>query len=357
MNWKKIIGIIAGIAMVAIVVIKLKSNKETAVQKVYNYNKEQAINVQTETIKLGNIADETLYSGTFEPNKETKVSAEIQGKINSVMVDLGDQVTKGQSLIQLDNSLLKLQLQTIEVQLEGLVADVNRYTILAKSDAIQGIQLEKAALGLKAAKVQKATLIEQINKTTIKAPFNGVITAKLSEEGAFAAPGIPLLQISDISILKFSVNIPENELNLFKLNNNYTVYTDAYNKISFTTKATMLGSKANVGSSFPVQFMVKNTPDFKIKSGMLGKVSSNVLGNKIGENEQAIVIPSSAIIGSTNEPQVYLVKNGKAVLQNIIVLKKMNNKSVVKSGLKVGDVMVTNGFINLFEGANLTITN
>jgi hypothetical protein len=117
----------------------------------------------------------------------------------------------------------------------------------------------------------------------------------------------------------------------------------------------MLGSKANIGSSFPIQFMVKNTIDLKIKSGMLGKVSSNVLRNKTGANEQAIVIPSSAIIGSANEPQVYLVKNGKAVLQQIIVLKKMNNKSVVKSGLKVGDVMVTNGFINLFENANVSI--
>ena len=66
-------------------------------------------------------------------------------------------VSKGQPLIQLDNSLLKLQLQTIEVQIEGLEADVNRYTILAKADAIQGVQLEKAELGLKSAKVQKAT--------------------------------------------------------------------------------------------------------------------------------------------------------------------------------------------------------
>lgn len=355
MNWKKIIGIIAGIAMVAIVVIKLKSNKETAVQKVYNYDKEQAINVQTEIIKLGNMDAEIFYSGTFEPNKETKISAEIQGKINTVMVDLGDQVYKGQALIQLDNSLLKLQLQTIEVQLEGLVADVNRYTILAKSDAIQGIQLEKAALGLKAAKVQKATLLEQINKTTIKAPFNGIITAKLSEEGAFAAPGIPLLQISDIASLKFTVNIPEQELNLFILNQNYQILTDAYKQISITGKSIMIGSKANIGSSFPIQFTVKNTADLKIKSGMFGKISSNILGIKKTTNEQAIVIPSSAIIGTANEPQVYLVKNGKAVLQNIIVLKKMNNKSVVKSGLKVGDVMVTNGFINLFEGANVSI--
>ena len=120
-------------------------------------------------------------------------------------------VNKGQTLIQLDNSLLKLQLQTIEVQIEGLEADVNRYTILAKADAIQGVQLEKAELGLKSAKVQKATLLEQISKTTIRAPFSGVVTAKLSEEGAFAAPGVPLLQITDITTLKFTVNVPEKD--------------------------------------------------------------------------------------------------------------------------------------------------
>ena len=123
-----------------------------------------------------------------------------------------------ESLILLDNSILKLQLQTIEVQIEGLEADVNRYTILAKADVIQGVQLEKAELGLKSAKVQKATLLEQINKTTIKAPFNGVVTAKLSEVGAFAAPGIPLLQITDIKILKFTVNVPEKDLSQFKFN-------------------------------------------------------------------------------------------------------------------------------------------
>jgi membrane fusion protein (multidrug efflux system) len=182
----------------------LKTNKEITQSKVYQYDKEQAINVQVDTLQLENVNAEFSYSGTFEPNKETKISAELQGKINTILVDAGNVVSKGQTLIQLDNSLLKLQLQTIEVQIEGLEADVNRYTILAKSDAIQGVQLEKAELGLKSAKVQKATLLEQINKTTIKAPFNGVVTAKLSEEGAFAAPGVPLLQITDITTLKFT---------------------------------------------------------------------------------------------------------------------------------------------------------
>ncbi len=180
----RIIYIIIGLAIIVSMIIRLKSNKETTLRRVYQYDKEQAINVQASTLKLENVKNDISYAGTFEPNKETKVSADIQGKINSVLVDVGSIVKKGEALVQLDNSLLKLQLQTVEIQIEGLEADVKRYTVLANADAIQGVQLEKADLGLKSAKVQRATLLEQINKTTIIAPFNGIVTAKLTEEGA-----------------------------------------------------------------------------------------------------------------------------------------------------------------------------
>lgn len=347
---KKVLYVIIPLAIIAIVVIKLKTNKEITQSKVYQYDKEQAINVQVDTLQLENINAESSYTGTFQPNKETKISAELQGKINAILVDDGSLVRKGQTLIQLDNSLLKLQLQSIEVKIEGLEADVNRYTILAKADAIQGVQLEKAELGLKSAKVQKATLLEQINKTTIKAPFSGVVTAKLSEEGAFAAPGVPLLQITDITTLKFTVNVPEKDLSQFKLNQSYSLSADAYSEILLTGKTTMIGSKANMGSSFPIQFTVNNTSDLKIKSGMFGKVLI-----KSETSEKGIVIPSSAVQGTDNQPQVYVVKNGKALLQNITISKKTQNKAVVSNGLNEGDVLVTNGFINLFDGANVTV--
>ena len=347
---KKVLYIIIPLALIAIVVIKLKSNKEIVKDKVYQYDKEQAIHVQVDTIKSELIGAEFAYSGTFEPNKETKLSAEIQGKINDVLVDVGTFVTKGQSLIQLDNSLLKLQLQSAEVQVEGLEADVKRFTVLANADAVQGVQLEKAELGLKSAKVQRATLLEQINKTTIKAPFNGVVTAKLTEEGAFAAPGVPLLQITDISVLKFTVNVSENDLSSFQLNQTFSINADAYSDVLLSGKATMIGSKANIGSSFPVQFIVSNTSDFKIKSGMFGKVNLKSDNQKTG-----IIIPASAIVGSSSQPQVYKVKNGKAVLNSISIAQKIKNKTVVAKGLEEGDVIVTNGFINLFDNANVTI--
>ena len=318
---KTIIYIVVALALIALMVFQLKSNKETTDNRVYHYNKEQAIHVQVITLKLESVENDLSYTGTFEPFKETKISSDIQGKINSVLVDAGSAVRKGQALVQLDNSLLKLQLQAIEIQIEGLEADVKRYTVLAQADAIQGVQLEKTELATKTAKVQRATLLEQINKTTITAPFSGIVTAKLTEEGAFAAPGIPLLQITDISSLKFTVNVPEQELSQFEANQIYSLSADAYPETLLSGKVIMTGSKANMGNSFPVQFLVNNTADFKIKSGMFGNVQL-----KNDREEKLIIIPASAIVGTNIQPQVYLVKNGKAILHNITTSSRFQNK-------------------------------
>lgn len=349
---KKIIWIIAGVAVVGMMMFKLLSNKKTTENRIYQYDKEKPISVSVDTIRLQNIVDAGNYTGTFEPNKETKISADIQGKINAVLVDVGSYVSKGQTLIQLDNSLLKLQLQTVEVQIEGLEDDVKRYTILTEADAVQGVQLEKARLGLKSAKVQRATLLEQISKTSVKAPFNGVVTAKLNEEGGFAGPGVPLLQITDISTLRFTVNVPENDLVKFQSNQTYKINADVYPDISLSGKVSMIGSKANMGNSFPIQFQVANTKQLDIKSGMFGKVSLSE-----SKQEQGMLIPTSAITEENGKAKVYLIKNGKAVLQSITTTKTIGNKTLVSNGLNENDIIVTNGFINLFDGANISIKN
>lgn len=354
---KKIIYVVVALGIIAIVVFQLKSNKETTANRVYKYDKKQAINVLAITVKQESVKSDISYTGTFEPNKETKVSADIQGKITLVLVDIGSPVQKGQALIQLDNSLLKLQLQTVEIQIEGLESDLKRYTVLANADAVQGIQLEKTELGLKSAKVQKATLQEQINKTTVKAPFDGIVTAKLTEEGAFAAPGIPLLQITDISKLKFTINVPEQELSKFETSMQYTLTADVFPKTILSAKIHMIGSKANMGNSFPIQFAVNNTDDLKIKSGMFGKVLPKAIGVKNGSEEEHIIVPASCIIGTNIQPQVYIVQNGKAKLQDITISSRFQNKVLVSSGLSEGDVVITNGFINLFDGANVTVSN
>lgn len=345
---KKIIYIVAALALIAIVIIRLNSNKETTTNRVYQYNKEQAIHVEAITLKSERVNNSNSYSGTFEPNKETKVSADIQGRINSVPTDVGSAVKKGEAIIQLDNTLLKLQLEANEIQIEGLEADVKRYTILNDADAIQGVMLEKAIIGLKSARVQKTTLLEQISKTTIVAPFNGIVTAKLTEEGAFAAPGVPLMQITDISQLRFIVHVPEHELYQFKLNQLYSLEADVYPDTDLSGKVIMTGSKAGMGNSFPVHFLVHNTTDLKIKSGMFGKVFLKNMSD-----EKVLIIPASSVIGTNIQPQVYMIKDGKAVLRDITISSRFENKVVVSDGLSEDDVIITTGFVNLFDGANV----
>lgn len=132
------------------------------------------------------------------------------------------------------------------------------------------------------------------------------------------------------------------------MNQQYTISADANADISLLGKVLMIGSKANMGSSFPIQFNVNNTKNLAIKSGMFGKVIT--IENNV---DQGIIIPSSSIVEEAGQARVYIVKNGKAIFQSINISKIVGNKTVVSSGLEVGDVLVINGFINLFEGANV----
>lgn len=345
---KRMLIIIIPLILVGLLILWLKSNKTSTEEKIYYYNKEKPVLVTVDTVKASSIANNLAYTGIFEPNRETKLSADQQGKIIAVFVDVGSYVKQGQTVIQLDNTLIKLQLKALEVQIEGFEEDVKRYAILVEADAIQGVQLEKATLGLKAAQAQKNSLLAQIEKTSIKAPFTGIVTAKFIEVGGFAAPGIPLLQITDLATLRFSINVPERELKMFTDKNNYNITPDTYPNENLIGKISLIGSKSNVGNSFPVQFLVNNTSSLSIKSGMFGKVFL------VQTNEaKGMLIPSSAIIGSNDLMQVYLVRNGKALLKTISVSERIGNHAIVSNGLKAGDVIITKGLINLFEGANV----
>lgn len=350
--WKKAIGLLLVIGFISLTVYKLNVNKTITEKRVHQYDSMKPIWIEVDTIGIKSIDSEKQFAGQFEPEKETKISSETSGKINRIHVEVGDIVKKGQTLVELDNVLLTLQKQAVEIQIEGLEKDVARYTVLALADAIQRIQLEKAELGLKSALVQRATIMEQIAKTYIKAPFDGVVTAKFNEVGAFAAPGIPILQITNISQLRFTLFVSENDLSLFQLLKSYPVTVDANAALDAMGKVIHVGSKANPGGSFQIQLSIPNTNSSEIKAGMFGKVlvPNNVI-------KSGILIPASAVLGSIEQQEVYLVEAGKVRLQKIDISRKINDQAEVTKGLKDGDILVTGGFINLYEGANVSVSS
>jgi multidrug efflux pump subunit AcrA (membrane-fusion protein) len=83
---------------------------------------------------------------------------------------------------------------------------------------------------------------------------------------------------------------------------------------------------------------------------MFGKVKVTT-----GDNENQISIPASAMVGTTIQPQVYVVKNGNAVLQDITIAERLEDKVIIQKGISEGDQIVINGFINLYDGAKVTL--
>ena len=344
---KKIISLVIIIGLIVIIILKLKVNKEITQNRVYIYDKEKPIKVFASIVKPKDVSIHQTYSGVFLPEKEVKVNTEVPGKVLKIYVDEGDRVRKGQSLMKLDDSELKTQLAQINVKLSNLEKDYKRYKILAENDAIPGVKFEKIKEGLKTAQAQKESILIKIKNTNITAPFNGYITKKFVDIGTFAAPGMPLLALTDIEKLKFTINVPSEEANYFSLGKTYPVSVDAYPGLQLTGKVVNVGEKGNMSNKFPVQLQVKNTKDKKIKANMFGKIKLDI------EAKNSLVIPEKAIVGSDLEPKVYLVKSNKAKLTPIVTGKRLNNLLIVKEGLKAGDTIVTAGFINLFDGANV----
>ena|SRR5690554_297758 len=349
---KKIITIVVLTGLVGITVFQLMKNKTETEAIVFHYDKDKSIKVDAITAKVSNMDTRQTIDGNFMANREVKLNADIQGKIDVVKVDLGSEVKKGQILIELDNSLLKLQLESVKIQVKDLEKDYERYRILTEADAIQKAKLDKIQLQLQSAIIQRRTIEEQINKTTIRAPFDGTITHKFVEIGAFAAPGVPLLQLSQMNVLRFTAYVGEGEVNAFSIGDEVVLKADQYPQVNFSGKIIAIGSKANPAARYPVEIEVQNNKEYPIRAGMFGQVILDKKTEKSG-----IVLPLSVIQGQLDDAKVYVVKAGKAVLVPVQVLSTEGSSVLVGDGISEGDKIVSRGFVNLFDGARVIMKN
>jgi len=346
---KRLISILILVGVVALVVIQLAQNKKDGENRIFVYNKEVFIPVFGEVISDKNQSSIKTYSGVFESVNEVKVGSDTQGKITDVFVNEGQKVKRGQRLVKIDITMLQLQLNVIDTKLDGLKKDEQRYVNLSVDDAIPAVKLEKIQNAIETLEAERATISEQINKSTIKAPFDGVVSMKLCEKGGFASPAIPLFEIINLSDLKFVINVPEEELAFFTKEVEYLVSTKQLGDKPIVARLGQVSSKGGIGNSFKIEFLVDKTSLIKPKmKGELSFTSKQL-------NTKNLSIPSSAILGSESNPEVYLIRNEKVQRTAVNVKSRNGDRLTVAGDLNVGDTIVTGGFINLFDNANVSV--
>lgn len=348
---KRVITII-GIAIVLVIlsVLKLKSNKEKVQSKLYIHDTTAAILVDVTKPAFHSFENSFSYLGTFDPFRQNIIGSDGSGKVIKLGFQEGDRITEGQFLAKLDDEMLSIQLETAEINVEGQKNDDARNSNLAKENAISGVQQEKTKLALKSAETQIKQIKKQMRNSTISAPFSGVVTKKMIDLGSVIGAGTPVLELTDISSLKLNISVPERDILKFVVGQEVNVNADVYGNKHFSGKVSNISVKADASHNFKVEVLIKNSTENRLMAGMYGSV---ILKNSKTVN--ALSIPRKALLGSSKEPQVYIVRNGKAKIVSFTAGTSDGEYIEVIDGLTKKDLIVIKGQINIQDNSNVMI--
>ncbi len=306
--------------------------------------------VTIEQVKYESLDIVLEYSGTVVPNADANIASESPGKVIKVNVDLGDYVPKGKVLVQLDDELKVANLQTAEANYKKSKKDLERYEQLFKEKSATEAQLDQARFAFETAEAQYKIAKKQLEDTQIKAPFSGFIAARNVEVGSVISTGAMLFNLVDLSTVRVKIQVPERDIFKIKRGDKVTLTSDVLLQEQIYGVVGNIGNKADEVKTYPVEIFVKNNPKYFLKAGMFVRVQI-----PSATKGKSLLIPRQSLVGSIRNPQVYVVENNVARLRNIQLGSEIGKKLEVLGGLKEGEMVVTNGIINLKDNTKVTI--
>jgi membrane fusion protein, multidrug efflux system len=341
------------VVLVTLVAARLYSNKSGFNEELKMVSESNTtIPVITDTVKYQGMATELTLNGSFFPSHEISITAETQGKIISIRSNVGDKVVAGQVMACLDNEVSSSQLKLAKFNMEKAEKDMKRFEQLSQNDAVTTQQYESARQSYEMAQSAYTTAKVENRNTYIKAPFNGIITKRYTDNGAYVSPGTPVFDIVEINSLKFIAKLTADEAGEIGKGQHVRVTVDAYPGTSYEGKVSAVIIKADLSKRYDVEIEVANRTGKLIKPGMFG--TADLSRKSSGES---LIIPRAAIAGSIRNPVIFLVKGDSAVERKIVVTPFDDKYVLVNQGLKVGDVIVTSGQISLVNGSKIKLNN
>jgi RND family efflux transporter MFP subunit len=324
-------------------------------------------------------------SGNIKPAQTVKLSMKVSGTINSLPVNIGDYVKKGQCLASIDPLQYQLALNAADSEYLSLKMKIeseipsginqaksqldlmnNRYARykqlyekgLLPKDKFEELETELIVIRnkyqealdsqavwakkLKQAKAMSALSRTNFNDTKLYSPINGVVVSKLVESGEMAAPGYPLLVLGKLEQVEVEIGVTDEVVNRLELGKTAAVYV-------YGPEETYYGKIAEIGAiadeqtrTFPVKILLNN-PRNQLKPGMIAKVNIPL------DSAAVILAPVNSIINSSAGPIVYVYDAKKTrVFQRKVKLGEMiKDQIVITGGLKAGETIVTGGHFKL----------
>lgn len=325
--------------------------------------------VKTLTITEGAKANSRQISGAVKSADESDLSFRVGGRVATVSVKIGDKITKGQTLATLEQKEYKLAVKTAQAKLASARSDLveksdslKRQKNLKKKDFVPQAAVDQAQAAYSAAKsnVDVAnTALENtqqdLDNTSLKAPFDGSIATRSVEPFTEVSAGSTVFTLQSEGALKVEVLMPETLIRDVGLGDAVSVKFPTLKDTSVNGVVSEIGAKAESGNAFPVKVELAQTPA-DIRSGMTAQVTFN-----FGESDEASVylIPVSALdvripveqeSSVAGEVPVFVLKDGMAQKRMVTIRDIRGNEFEVVGGLKSGDTVITAGVPFIQDG-------
>ena len=332
-------------AAIAALAVCACGQKKPAMDPMMMAQANQIPKVETYTASFMDVPQEDTYSSTVQAYAVNNVVPQSGNRIAKVYVEVGDFVSKGQVLAEMDavgltQSALKLANDSTELaRLRGLF----------QAGGISQSDFEAVELAYKVSKSSYDNLLEN---TVLRAPMGGVITARNYDSGDMYAMASPIYVVQQITPVKILVGISETDYTRVKKGDVVTITADAIPGRTFEGKVNRLYPTIDPAThTFTAEILVTNS-DRVLRPGMYVRVTVTF------GVYHSIVIPDSAVIKQQGSGQrsVYLLQPDNTVKSVVVTLgRHFEQDYEILDGLKEGDIVVTKGHSALRDGSQVTL--
>ncbi len=293
--------------------------------------------VAVDVIIAGNsdFASDIEVNGTVLSEEMVELHPEVGGRLIYLNIPDGASVKKGTILARINDADLQAQLQQQKVQLELAEKTEQRLSKLLAVNGVDQASYDAALSQVNLFNANINVLHAQIDKTVIKAPFDGRLGLRLVSEGAYVSTSTVIGTLQETNKIKIDFSVPESYANLVKIGKSINIRTNASNE-DFTATISAIEPQINTATrNIKVRARLNKG---NINPGAFVKVLLN-------EKLKGIVVPTNSIIPDALSNQVVLVKGGKAAFQNVETGIRNSDVVEITDGIKIGDTIVVSGVL------------
>lgn len=284
--------------------------------------------------------------GTIEAEDNILVSSQSMGVVTNVYVTEGQQVSRGQVLAQLDNSVILRNIESQQAQLALARTVFERQKNLWDQKIGTEVQYLQAKTNLESLERQIASLKEQNEMTRIKSPIQGVVDEVMAKIGENLAPGMPAVRVVNTSDLKVVANVSESYVTQIKKGNPVIITIPELN-VEAEAKVTFVGRTIDpMSRTFSVEVALPTRPNFRPNMTAVLRVVFHT-------EPAALVVPVNVIQDINKEKVVYTAErkgNQTIAKRNVVKVEGVYNNQAQVTGLKPGDSIITVGYQGLNDG-------